>query len=236
MKIPLSRLTLFSPDELMSYWWISEDFAGLLGLEFSRDAAKLLKTVIPRGLAKIDYEADAVTVRMSRNDRVIPTLEAIYRHLDWDATELTQASEAIVTFKRPLPRKVQVGDIFIIPITPELFGVGQVLALNYKAPTVVVFKILGSRTELEPFSVEGSKPLTILHIHGNSLYTGDWEIVTNHPVALDPSSGPGGRIFTIGSSIYGGDGPIVDLLSAHAGLRSWEEGYGDPRYLRSLLI
>lgn len=236
MDIKLGHIKLYSPDELSSYWFVRHDFAGAFGLEYSRDAAKFLKQVLPRGGARIDYEADAVTLWISRNDRLIPTLMAIYQRLGWDTAELTEIAQEVLAFKRPRPRKVAVGDVFLIPVASDLFGLGQVLDMNYKAPTVAIFTHLGSSAELECFEISKGKPLTILHILGNSLYNGQWRVIGSDKVRLDPSCGPGGKQFDVGSTSWSGDGPIVDLLQAYAGLRSWEEGYHDPNYLRKLVL
>ncbi len=236
MEFELSHLRLFPPDELLSYWFVTHDFAGAFGLEHSQDAAKILKRALPPRGAKIDYEADVVTVWISRNDRVIPTLMAIYGQLGWDTAELIEIEPQILAFKRPRPRKVSVGDVFLIPVVPDVFGVGQVLDINYNAPTVAIFTRLGESSDLEHFAVAEGQPLTILHIGGNSLYKGQWRIIGRCEVKLDPSCGPGGKQFEVGSTSWGGDGPIVDLLKAFAGLRSWEEGFHDPNVLRNLVL
>jgi hypothetical protein len=236
MELTLNHIKLFSPDELLSYWFVTYDFAGALGLEYSRDAAKILKRALPPGGAKIDYEADVVTLRISGNDRVIPTLMAIYQQLGWDTAELIEIEPQILAFKRPRPRKVAVGDVFLVPVAPGLFGLGQVLDIHHKAPTVAIFTRLGSSADLERFAISEGKPLTILHIGGNSLYKGQWRIIGSSDVHLDPSCGPGGNRFDVGSTSWGGDGPIVDLLKAYAGSRSWEEGYRDPNELRKLVL
>jgi hypothetical protein len=235
MELTLSHVRLFSPDELLPYWFVSHDFAGALGLEYSRDAAKILRRAIPPGGGKIDYEADAVTLWISRNDRVIPTLMAIYQRLGWDTAELAEIEAQVLAFKRPRPRKVSVGDVFLVPVAPDLFGLGQVLDINHKAPTVAIFTCLGSSKDLERFTISEGKALTILHILGDSLYKGQWPIVGSNEVRLDASSGPGGKRFGEGSMSCG-DEPIVELLKAYAGLRTWEEGYHDPNELRKLVL
>ena len=113
---------------------------------------------------------------------------------------------------------------------------GQVLDIHYKAPTVAVFAHVAAAREVEKFRIAGAKPLTILHILGNSLDRGAWPIIGSAPVELNPGSGPGGRQYEDGCVSYGGDGPILDLLGAHLGLRSWTEGSYDPNYLRKLVM
>jgi hypothetical protein len=236
MELTLSHVRLFSPDELRAYWFVSHDFAGALGLEYSRDAAKILKRAVPPGGGKVDYEANAVTLRISRNDHVIPTLMAVYQCLGWDTAELAEIEPQILAFKRPRPRKVSVGDVFRVPVAPDLFGLGQVLDINYKAPTVAIFTCRRSSKDLERFTISEGKALAILHIGGDSLYKGQWPIIGSSEVRLDPSSGPGGKCFGEGSTTFGGDGPIVNLLRAYAGLQTWEEGYYNPNELRKLVL
>lgn len=236
MKIELKYVTLHSPDELLAYWFISHDFAEALGVEYSRDAARALKKAIGPKLARIDYEADVVIVRISRGENVIPTLTAIYDRLGWDKAELADVAKQVAVFKRPRRRKIAVGDVFLIPLGADLFGLGQVLDIIYTAPTVAVFTCLGTADDLSENDISDCQALTILHIHGNSLYKGDWRVIGTAPVRLDPASGPGRKLGEVGSSSWGRDGPITHLLLAHAGRRPWELGYQDPTYLRSLVL
>jgi hypothetical protein len=208
----------------------------MLGLEYSKEAARVLKSHIKTSGVRIDYEADAVTLHISRKQNVIPVLREIYRLMGWDAFELDAVEPQVLTFKRPKPRRVSVGDAFLVPVGSDLFGLGQVLDLNYKSPTIALFADLGRASEMKERRPAELKVLTILHMGGNSLYNGAWEIVGNYPVLHDPASGPGGRVFEVGCCTHGGDGPVVDLLRAYAGLRSWEEGYHDPNELRKLVL
>jgi hypothetical protein len=235
MKLTLRHFTLHSPDEILPYWFVSHDFAQLLGVEYSSEAAKMLKRIVPGG-ARIDYEADAVVMRISRKERVMPALRAIYAHAGWDSSELDAAEKQIAGFRRPKPCRVAAGDAFLVPFADDLYALGQVLEIRYKAPTVAIFDSIGHAETLIKRGPSGLRPLTILHIGGNSLYKGAWQIIGSYPVVQDPSSGPGGRYGAVGSISYGGDGPIVDLLRAKAGLRSWEEGFYEPNYLRKLVL
>ena len=110
------------------------------------------------------------------------------------------------------------------------------LDIVYKALTVAIFRSTGTADTQAKRALKGLKPLTILHIGGNSLYKGAWPIAGSCPVENDPSSGPGGKYGAIGSRSYGGDGPIVNLLRSDTGLQPWEEGYYEPNYLRDLVL
>lgn len=236
MKIQLSHFSLISPDELLPYWFVSHDFAEELDIEFSKEAATAIKKAIETRGVRVDYEADAVTLRISSNEQVIPTLISLYNLLKWDIAELEQCRTQVTTFKRPRPRKLTVGDVFHVPIAEDLVGLGHVLEIAYKAPTVAIFTSIGCPNEVPPSKISQSKLLTILHIGGSSLYKGEWPIIGNSIPTLDPSAGPGGKNLSVGSTSYGGNGPIVDLLMAYAGKRSWSEGFHDPQYLTKLVI
>jgi hypothetical protein len=222
VEIQLSRLTLFAPDEMTSRWFISRDFAGDFGLEYSSEAAKLLRKALPRG-AEVEYEADAVTVTIARKSNVVPALLAIYECLGWDPAEVLAAEPRVLSYKRPQPRKLAVGDVFLVPVAEGLFGIGQVLDVHYGHPTVAVFRVTGAEGELELGQAQicRSKPLTILHTLGNSLLMGKWRIIGNRGVRLNASSGPGGEIHQVGSVSYGWDGPVVEILRAHIGIGPW---------------
>ena len=84
MQIQLSRFTLHSPDVLLSYWFISEDFAGILGFEYSREAAKRLRELLAGTRACLDDEADGVTIRINFGKYVVPALRQLYSGLGWD--------------------------------------------------------------------------------------------------------------------------------------------------------
>ncbi len=222
MEIVLSRITLFAPDEMTSRWSISHDFAGEFGLEYSSEAAGRLRKALPRG-AQIEYEADAVTVTIAKRSNVVPALLAVYECLGWDPAEVLAAGPRILAYERPRPRKIAVGDVFLVPVAEDQFGIGQVLDVHYGHPTVAVFRVTGTEGELEVGHAQicRGRPLTILHTLGNSLLTGKWRIIGNERVRLNPSSGPGGKMFEVGSVSYGWDGPVVQILRAHIGIGPW---------------
>lgn len=215
---------------------LAADFAGALGLEYSRDAARVLKNAISTPGIQIDYEADAVFVKTSRKGAIIPALRELYQRIGWDAAELDAVEAQVSKFKRPRPRKVAVGDVFLVPISDEIFGLGQVLDLKFRAPTIALFPFIGSREDAADLNPSTRIPLTILHIGGRSLYQGRWPIRGNDPVQHDPSSGPGGDRMAVGSRSYGGDGPVLELLRAYAGLDEWSPMFGESDYLKRLLV
>jgi len=222
----------------MSYWFVSHDFAEVLGVEYNRQAAKELKQVLSGLRVSLEYEGDAVTLRIRRNEDVIPALRSIYQRAGWDPTELAQIESSVRAYKRPRAKKIQIGDTFLIPVSDELFGLGQVLDIPHKAPTVAVFFCVGPAHELESKDPISMKPLSILHLGlGCSLFTGEWPVVASHRVVHSPSAGPFGDREAIGAISWPGDGPVVELLRAHAGLDAWEqEGFANPDYLRRLVL
>lgn len=236
-RFTLSRFALCAPDAALAYWFVSHDFAGALGVEYSRDAAKELKQLLHGLRVQIDYEADEVTLRIKSKDDVIPALRRIYERLGWPVAELDQLEAAVRNYERPRPRKIAKGDTFLIPLGDGIYGLGQVLDAGRQAPTVAVFPWTGGAQEVAAHDPGSGRPLTILHLGvGCSLITGEWTVIASHPVVHSASAGPGGKRDTVGCRSYGGDGPVVRLLRAHAGLATWEEGFADPDYLRKLVL
>ena len=236
-KYPLSHFTLHAPSVGLPYWFLSHDFAETFGVRYSREAAAELQELVGDLGARVDYEADAVTLRVKRNESVIPTLRAIYQRMQWDGTELERIEASVLAHKRPRPKKVAVGDTFLIPIGDDKYGLGQVLEIAYKAPTVAVFRCVGRAAELEQNDPRKLRPLAILHLGlGCSLFTNDWPVIASHRVVHSPSGGFGGARDAIGSHSFSGDGYVVELLRAHAGLRSWEDGFADPDWLRKFVL
>lgn len=234
---PLSHFLLHAPSEMLGYWFVSYDFADALELEYSRQAAKELKQILDGLRVRIDYEADAVTLRIRRNEDVIPVLRSIYQRVRWDPAELEQIERSVRDYKRPRAKKVAVGDVFLIPISDERFGLGQVLDLRRKAPTVAVFPFVGPAPEVQIKDPVQTKPLAILHLGpGCSLFTGKWPVIGSRPVAHSPAAGHSGDRDSVGAISWGGDGYVVQLLRTNAGLDSWEQDFADPNYLRKLVL
>lgn len=236
-EFSLSHLTLHAPTVGLPYWFVSRDFADALGLECSRDAAKQLAQLLAGLKVRVDHEADAVTLRIRRNEDVIPALRSVYERAGWDAAELERIEESVRTFKRPRARKIAAGDTFLIPIGEDAFGLGQVLEVSHKAPTVAVFRCTGAARMLEREDPASLKPLAILHLGlGCSLLSGEWPVIGAHPAVHSAARGYGGKRNAVGSISFGGDGPTVALLRAHAKLDSWEQGFADPGYLRRFVL
>ena len=237
MQFPLSHFTLHAPSVALAYWFVSHDFAEALGLEYSRDAARELKQLVGHLGARVDYEADAVTLRIKRNENVVPTLCAIYARMQWDTAELQQIEASILAHKRPRPKKISAGDTFLIPIADGVYGLGQVLDVQYKAPTVAVFRSVGPAADIEGSDPTKLRPLAILHLGlGCSLFTGDWPVIGSHRVAHSPAGGTSGARYAIGAISWGDDGYTIELLRAHAGLDTWEQDFADPNWLRKHVL
>jgi hypothetical protein len=222
---------------MLGYWFVSHDFADDLGLEYSNEAAKELKQLLSRLRVRIDCEGDAVTLRIRRNEDVIPVLRSIYERVGWELVELEKIESAVLAYQRPRAKRIATGDTFLIPISEDVFGLGQVLELTHKAPTVAVFPCVGAAPEVQSKDPASLKPLSILHLGlGCSLYTGRWPVVASHAVIHSPAAGPGGDRDSIGAVSYGSDGPVVELLRAYVGLDAWEHGFADRDYLRKLVL
>ena len=236
-RYPLSHLTLHAPSVGLPYWFVSHDFAGVLGLDYSRDAATQLKQLLADWKVSVDHEADEVTLRIRRNEDVIPALRAIYARAGWDPAELAQVEEPVRTFKRPRARKIAACDTVLVPFGGEVVGLGQVLEVRRKVPTVALFRATGPAREMEQQNPAALKPLSILHLGlGCSLFTGEWPVFASHPVVHSPAGGFRGDRDCVGAISFGGDGPAVAMLRAHAELDTWEQGYADPEYLRKFVI
>jgi len=201
MKFELSQLTLFSPDEVLPHWFISHDFAALLGCEHSKQAAAVLDRAVAQRGVSIDYEADAVTLRISKKQLVVPTLSSLYDLFKWDPAELARIQPAIESFTRPKPRPVTAGDIFEVPVAADLAALGQVLEIRFKSPTVAIFRRPGPLGAIPPSELADEPVLTILHIGGDSLYTGRWPIVGSCVPNHEPSSGPGGQAGAVAARV-----------------------------------
>ena len=233
----LSHFSLHAPSAGLSYWFVSHDFADALDLDYSRDAAQQLEQLLGGLGVRVDHEADAVTLRIERSEDVIPALRTIYTHAGWDPSELDRIAESVRMFKRARPKKIAAGDTFLIPIGDDIVGLGQVLKVQHKAPTVAVFRCVGPARDVERESPAALKPLAIQHLGlGCSLLTGEWPIISSHRVVHSPAAGHGGARDAIGAVSFGGDGYVVELLRAHAGLDSWEQGFADPNYLRKFVL
>lgn len=233
----LSHFSLHAPSAGVTHWFVLHDFAESLQLDYSRDAARQLEQLLAGLDVRVDHEADAVTLRIKRNEDVIPALRSLYAHVGWDSGELDRIESSVRTFKRPRAKKLTAGDTFLIPIGDDFVGLGQVLDVQHKAPTVAVFRCVGRASDIERENPGALKPLSILHLGlGCSLLTGEWPIIASHRVVHSPSAGRGGARGSIGAISFGGDGYIVQLLRGHAGLGSWEEGFADPNYLRKFVL
>jgi hypothetical protein len=237
MEFQLSRFSLNAPSVALAYWFLSCDFADAFGLEYSRDAARELKQLVGHLAARVDYEADTVTLRIKRNENVIPTLRAIYARLHWDAAELRKIEATVLAYKRPRAKKIAAGDTFLIPIADGVYGLGQVLEVQYRAPTVAVFRCVGPAADIERNDPASLRPLAILHLgRGCSLFTGGWPVIASHRVRHSPAGGTTGARDTIGAISWGDDGYTVELLRAHAGLDTWEQDFADPDWLRKHVL
>ena len=132
-----------------------------------------MRRILPRSV-RIDYEADFVNLGIARRANIDPALTAIYERLGWDQAELAELAPKVLSFKCPRAHPIRIGDVFRIPVTGELFALGQVLYAEDIGQTIAVFPPVAPRAELKADLVKTTKPLTILHVIGVSLLKGEW--------------------------------------------------------------
>ena len=80
-----------------------------------------------------------------------------------------------------------------------------------------------------------SRVLSILHLGSDCLDKGTWRVVGKAPPRAAPDSGPGGKMFEVGSTSYGSGGVLQDLAEACFGLSPWN-AYADQNWLDSMLM
>ena len=212
------------------------------------DAVKILRAKLKdiKPKAPIDYEADFTHITTSNVDTLISVINAIVelskgRHEDYSKIDQLALRELFQQAKknRPEPFEWKTGDVFAIPLADKTFSFGQVLDKKYC--TCVLFDYKSDYPELSNSYFFELRPLSILHLsNGDLLNNGQWKVIFNEEVMLDPSKGYGGRFGTIGSISYGGCTRMVDLANVYWGLQPWnvmfEEDYYDKLLLKGIAV
>ena len=233
------------PNENDNSFSIFEDCAELFGQEFQSVAYKLIKAKLKEVKPKpsMDYEADFLNITTTNVDTLISTVEVIIElsnsenknkfpklNIDDLKKEFTNAKK-----NRSKPKPWDTGDVFVIKLSNESFTIGQVLDKKYCTCALFDFhsKI---KTVLTPMDFKKLKPISILHLsNGDLLNNGNFGILFNEKVILNPNIGTGGKMGEIGSISYGGCGMLTDLAEVYYGLYPWNTLYEEDYYDKMLL-
>ena len=243
-QIQVGQIKVNLPDANQSSFSIFEDLAELFDKEYQSEAVKLFKSKIQDVKPKpsIDSESDFTSIQTSNVDTLLSAINAII-DLCTDVNKKSFAQLDQVELKkifvnakknRPKPKEWNTGDVFAIPLTDKSFSFGQVLDKKYC--TCVLFDIRSDNAVLNVSEFKRLKPISILHLsNGDLLNSGQWQILFNENVTLNPSSGSGGKFGTVGASSYGQCGAMTDLADAYWGLTPWNVLYDENYYDKILL-
>jgi hypothetical protein len=246
-KFKVGSIGIRLPDENQGYFTIFEDLAEFFRTDYQSDAVKILRAKLKdiKPKASIDYESDYTHITTSNVETLLSVINIIFELTNDEyknGVVLDLPKLKIIFDKakktRPKPKIWNTGDIFLIPLIDNTFAYGQIL--NKKYCTCVLFDIKANENTLSKSRFEQLNPLSILHLsNGDLLNNGQWKILFNEPVSLDPNSGSGGKIGTIGCISFGGCGMMVDLANAYWGLQPWnvlyEENYYDLLLFKGVL-
>ena len=242
-KIQVGQITVNLPDENQSSFSIFEDLAELFDKEFQSEAVKLLKSQIKDVKPKpsIDSESDFTSITTSNVDTLLSVINVI---IDLSTNESKKSFAQVnqpelkkiftsAKKNRPKPKEWNTGDVFAIPLLDNTFSFGQVLDKKYC--TCALFDIRSTNSGLTVEEFKKLKPLSILHLGGDLLNNGQWKVLFNEAVTLNPDNGSGGRFGKIGCTSYGGGGTMTDLANAYWGLEPWNVLYEENYYDKILL-
>jgi hypothetical protein len=243
-QIQVGQIKVNLPDANQSSFSIFEDLAELFDTEYQSEAVKLLKSKIKDVKPKpsIDSESDFTSIQTSNGDTLLSVINAIielctnknkksFEHLD--QVELKKIF-ANAKKNRPKPKEWNTGDVFAIPLADQSFSFGQVLDKKYC--TCALFNIRSEIAVLNVSEFNKLKPISILHLsNGDLLNNGQWQVLFNETVALNPDGGSGGKFGTIGATSYGQCGAMTDLAEAYWGLTPWNVMYEETYYDKILL-
>ncbi len=243
-KILVGKIGVNLPDENQSYFSIFEDLVELFGKEYQNEAAKVLRLKLKdvRPKPSIDCESDFTHITTSNVDTLIAVMDSIIELTIDDyktAFQEVNKAELIKIFtdakkNRPKPKQWDTGDVFAIPLTEKTFTFGQVL--NKKYCTCALFDIRSTSAILPMWEFKKLTPISILHLsNGDLLNNGQWQIIFNNEVTLNPNDGSGGKFGTIGCVSYGRCGIMADLAKGYWGLIPWNVMYDECYYDKILL-
>ncbi|MGG2134583.1 Imm26 family immunity protein [Bacillus sp. S2(2024)] len=232
-KIKFGAIEIQLPDASISYFFISEDFAELLGVETNAEAKKILqkelKSYLDQKMYKrisFDQESNYVTISISKPDLMYIVAEYINQLINCPISEDDKnlIQDQLISYKRPKKQKWKIGDVFVITLTDGSYTFGQVLSKEYSFPTCTLFDIRTTDI-LSPEEIVNQRKITLLTIIPIHLDSHKWKIIGNEEVncAIQP----------ISSGSFS-SGILNDLAEAYYGLRPWNVN-PDPSYLDKLL-
>ncbi|WP_028401727.1 Imm26 family immunity protein [Ectobacillus panaciterrae] len=233
-KIKFGAIEILLPDANISYFFISEDFAGLLGIETNNEAKRILqkelKSQLDQKLYKrisFDQESSCVTISISKPDLMYTVAEYINQLINCPISEADKMfiKNQLISHKRPKKQKWKISDVFAIPLTDGSYIFGQIFSKEYSFPICTLFDIKTTNIPSLEEIVNQRKitSLTIIPIH---LDNHKWKVIGNKEIncAIQPIS-PGSF----------SSGILNDLGEAYYGLRPWNVN-SDPNYLDKLLL
>jgi hypothetical protein len=242
----IGQIKINLPDENQGYFSIFEDLAEIFGKEYQSDAVKVLRVKLKdiKPKASIDYESGFTHITTSNVDTLLSVIYAIVELSEKKSGEdlksdLNYLKDLFEKAKRnrPKPKEWKVGDVFLIPLIDNSFSFGQVLDKKYC--TCALFNLKLNDPNLSQSRFFELQPISILHLsNGDLLNNGQWKVIFNEQVKLNPSSEYGGKAGTIGSISHGRCKAMVDLANGYWGLQPWnvmfEENYYDKLLLKDI--
>lgn len=243
-QIQVGQIKVNLPDENKNSFSIFEDLAELFDKEYQSEAVKLLKLQIKdiKPKPSIDSESDCTSITTSNIDTLRFVINAIIElstaenkksFAEIDQVELLKIF-ANAKRNRPKPKEWNTGDVFSVTLIDNSFAFGQVLDKRYC--TCVLFNIRSDNSVLNASEFKKLRPISILHLsNGDLLNNGQWQVLFNETVTLNPNNGSGGKAGTVGSTSYGQCGNMTDLADAYWGLTPWNVMYDEDYYDEILL-
>lgn len=133
MIVSLGKINILLPDATTSYFFITEDLAGILKVEKNYDALKqfrkILRNEIEKDLYKrIDFSQDSseVVIRTTNAFTILKIAVIINGLINETISEveITEAEHKLLSHKRPKKQKWKVGDIFLLNLRDDTYAFG----------------------------------------------------------------------------------------------------------------
>ena len=224
------------PTADMRRFWISENLAELLGVEYQSEAVSILKHEIKNHTniklrPNIDYEADSTLIDSRSADTILIVAEIINNltvnehKIFLSSDEKTNLLKILKMHKIPKAKKWKVGDIFNMKLADGTFMFGQVVGthLTGLSPTCAVFELRKQTEELISGDLMISRVISIQNTDGECLINGKFRILFNeNPLVCTDGTN---------KNFSTDDMALLNLCNAYCGLEPWNvlyrEGYFD---------